>query len=1065
MDRIEFVQPWWLLLLGLVPLIVIFSFRSLAGLGPVRRWLAVGLRCAIVVSLILALAEPRLRHVDENVTVLFLVDRSISIPEEPDPTHDPKSPRPPRDLRWERIKKFINESVEKRGQSRDRVGVIVFGRRPRLELPPASVPRLNFDEVTSIIDTNYTNIGDAFKLALASFPEGGARRIVLISDGNENLGNAEEQARLSEQNGVQIDVVPLAAGLRRENEVLVQSVEAPARTEQSAQLPIRVLIRNSSPNLVEGLLTLKQLTKGQSTTVPGSPKTVVLRPGLNSITFKQELVNQQESYTYEAVFQPTRVLNEKDEVLEENLRGDRVQNNRATTHVIALGQRRILFVEPKAGDHQFLIDHLSRVGESKFKIHTITPEDLPRNKAELAVFLSNYDCVILANVPASDVAEGNVGGDVPGVITEEQQEVIRSNTHDQGCGLIMIGGLYGFGAGGWQGTPVEKALPVDCDIKSLKVQGKGGLVLIMHACEMADGNRWEKEIAKLALKKLSPIDEFGVIQWDGSTSWHIRLQQILENRDALVRQVDKMAPSDMPEFDTSLQMAYDALTDSKRELATKHVIIISDGDPQLSQPGFLSTMKQNKVTVTTVGVATHGAPMDQALANIARSTGGRFYNVKSAKALPAIYTKETRLVSQSFVYEKRFQPRFDPLPSGPTEGLPKPLEPLYGFVRTTPKPSVLVQTPIMGPPVGEQEFPVLAHWHYGLGKAVAFTSDARTQRDRRTWDRDWADAAWYGKFWEQVVAWSLRSVETGQLNMTTEYRDGKVKIVVDARDKNNRPLTDLVIRGGVTPPSSNEDVSRKLELRLEQTNSGIYEGEFKAEEAGSYLINAQAKRTVKTMQNGKEVLREESDGIRAGVTIPYSPEFADMESNSALLEKLRKITGGKSFADDDATLAEAAKGDEVFRHADLPPSRSLQPIWYWLLLASAGLLFFDVAVRRIAVEPAEILAFGRKMWDRLLRRRAEVETSPQFLDRLKSRKAEVGETLEKTKASRRFETDETRPTPPPPGAAEAPPAAPQPPPPLPPSVAPEPQAEAGDFASRLMKAKKKVWEEREKDKE
>ncbi len=74
---------------------------------------------------------------------------------------------------------------------------------------------------------------------------------------------------------------------------------------------------------------------------------------------------------------------------------------------------------------------------------------------------------------------------------------------------------------------MEKALPVDCDIKSLKVQGKGGLVLIMHASEMADGNRWQKEIAKLAIKKLSPADEVGILYFDwGATKWHIPLQPI-----------------------------------------------------------------------------------------------------------------------------------------------------------------------------------------------------------------------------------------------------------------------------------------------------------------------------------------------------------------------------------------------------------------------------------------------------------------------------------------------------------------------------------------------------------
>ena len=39
------------------------------------------------------------------------------------------------------------------------------------------------------------------------------------------------------------------------------------------------------------------------------------------------------------------------------------------------------------------------------------------------------------------------------------------------AGLIMLGGRDSFGAGGWMNTPVEKALPVDMEIKALKVQG------------------------------------------------------------------------------------------------------------------------------------------------------------------------------------------------------------------------------------------------------------------------------------------------------------------------------------------------------------------------------------------------------------------------------------------------------------------------------------------------------------------------------------------------------------------------------------------------------------------
>src|SRR5437899_1833398 len=167
--------------------------------------------------------------------------------------------------------------------------------------------------------------------------------------------------------------------------------------------------------------------------------------------------------------------------------------------------------------------------------------------------------------------------------------MLRSNTHEQGCGLIMIGGPDSFGAGGWQATPIEKALPVDCDIKSIKVQGKGGLVLIMHASEMSDGNRWQKEIAKLAIKKLSPNDEVGILHYDwGVHKWHIPLTVIGNKRNTMLGMVDRMIPGDMPDFDGPLKMAHDSLTESVRQLANKHVIIISDGDPLLSNTQLLS---------------------------------------------------------------------------------------------------------------------------------------------------------------------------------------------------------------------------------------------------------------------------------------------------------------------------------------------------------------------------------------------------------------------------------------------------------------------------------------------
>src|SRR6185295_284100 len=121
----------------------------------------------------------------------------------------------------------------------------------------------------------------------------------------------------------------------------------------------------------------------------------------------------------------------------------------------------------------------------------ITPAQLPQDPDQLNFFLSGLDFVILGNVPRDS-------------FTPEQDAALRSCVHEQGCGLIMIGGRSGFGGGGWKNTEVEKALPVTCDLKSLKVEGRSGLVLIMHDSEIMEGNMWQKKIAKLAIEKLSP---------------------------------------------------------------------------------------------------------------------------------------------------------------------------------------------------------------------------------------------------------------------------------------------------------------------------------------------------------------------------------------------------------------------------------------------------------------------------------------------------------------------------------------------------------------------------------
>ena len=78
--EIGFDKPWYLLLLALVPLLWLFSFRSLAGLGYVRRIFALLLRTAVLLLIIFALAEIQFLKSSDKVTVIYVLDQSESVP-------------------------------------------------------------------------------------------------------------------------------------------------------------------------------------------------------------------------------------------------------------------------------------------------------------------------------------------------------------------------------------------------------------------------------------------------------------------------------------------------------------------------------------------------------------------------------------------------------------------------------------------------------------------------------------------------------------------------------------------------------------------------------------------------------------------------------------------------------------------------------------------------------------------------------------------------------------------------------------------------------------------------
>src|SRR5947209_20249714 len=96
-------------------------------------------------------------------------------------------------------------------ETEDKAGIIIFGREAKIEYPPFADEIRAVGVLESLFDlrTDATNIASALKLAQASFPEDSAKRIVVVTDGNENLGDAPLVARSLADAGIGIDVAPI----------------------------------------------------------------------------------------------------------------------------------------------------------------------------------------------------------------------------------------------------------------------------------------------------------------------------------------------------------------------------------------------------------------------------------------------------------------------------------------------------------------------------------------------------------------------------------------------------------------------------------------------------------------------------------------------------------------------------------------------------------------------------------------------------------------------------------------------------------------------------------------
>ncbi len=843
---IEFDQPIWLLTaIPLLGLLIYISMRSRAGLPIAVKNTALLLRGLAIIALVLALARTVHLTGGEGLSVLVLRDLSASVP------------------------RLVSDDVIAETSKRlggleypDQVSLISFAKDQQQEQPMAT--RLG-SGISVSLDRGGSDIAAALRYsasALEGSAPGGSRRIILISDGNSTEGDPVREAKNLAAAGIVVDVLPVIYD--HPTEVILESVEAPETVRPGQVYSVDSIIWSSSE----------------------APATVVLADGdgvLERRSLTLEAGRNRVAFTLaggSAVIQRLKVS-----VHPEPGMDSLEQNNSGIGLVRTIQQPRVALV---TDDPDRTLEKLLIAGS--IHVETMTPDQLPLAPEDYY----GIEALILDDVSAFRIDPKRIA-------------MLERMVHTTGMGLLMVGGPNSFGAGGWRGTEVEIALPVKMDIQQRKKLPNGALAVILHTCEFELGNMWARKIASSSIAPLTPKDEFGVLVYSGGVDfWGIPLGPV-GDKAAIQKKINTLSPADMTTFGSTMTLAIQGLLRSNTY--SKHVVIISDGDPSPPGKSLLDAYVEAKITISTICIKPHsGASATATMKKISSDTGGRYYFIDDPARLPQIFFREALEVKRNLISEETFTPTIVES-AGPIQGLESGFPPLHGIVLTTIKPlSKLVL-------VNPEEDPLLALGRHGVGKTAAFMSDVRSR-----WSAEWQGWSGNSTFWTQLIRSISKELESGILEISHSIEGDSGQVIVDAIDPEGRFLDGLELECVLISPDQSQ---RKLVVN--QVAPGRYLGKFDASEEGSYLVHV-------NHDDGQGNIGGQTKSISVG----YPAEFRALQSNEDLLKRIAEASGGRILTDADNLLDRS-----------LPRRRDRSPLWHYLAICGLSLFFFDIVARRV----------------------------------------------------------------------------------------------------------------------
>jgi Mg-chelatase subunit ChlD len=378
--------------------------------------------------------------------------------------------------------------------------------------------------------------------------------------------------------------------------------------------------------------------------------------------------------------------------------------------------------------------------------------------------LSGARAVILNNVPANQ-------------IPPDFLSAINFFVRQQGGGLLMVGGKYSFGSGGYFKSSIDDLLPVSMELRTDHRKLAVAMAIVMDrsgSMSLAVSNGLTKmdmadDGAARAVELLGPQDAVSVIAVD--TEPHVIVPLTVVGQDAgemagPIKHIASMGGGIY--IDVALQAGWDQLKESTA--GQRHFILFADANDS-EEPGdykgLVNEMVEAGVTVSTIGMGTESDKDAGLLEDIAKRGNGRAYFDANAEELPSIFAQETVAIARSMFLK-------DPVAVQPSSGWaeiaaqPIPWLPsVDGYNLSYLKPEATAALFAKD----EYQAPLVAFWQRGVGRAAAISFPLGGDFSQRV--RAWSE---FGNFDRTVVRWLLGSALPPGLGLRTRLEGTELDV-------------------------------------------------------------------------------------------------------------------------------------------------------------------------------------------------------------------------------------------------------------------------------------------------